>query len=72
MKTQERGPAVIRLEAGETEPAIDLVGQRAAAAVQTVRRPERRCPEPELGDGRILVLDGDPLPVDEWPVFAIG
>jgi hypothetical protein len=32
--------------------------------------PEPRHPELELGDGRILVLDGDPGPEDEWPVYA--
>ena len=32
-------------------------------------RPEPRHLEFDLGDGRVLVLDGDPGPMDDMPVF---
>jgi len=33
---------------------------------------EWRNPELPLEDGKILVLDAEPLPAEEFPIFAIG
>ena len=35
-------------------------------------RPEPRHPELDLGDGRVLVLDGDRGPTDDLPVFRVN
>ena len=32
-------------------------------------RPEPRHPELDFGEGRVLVLDGDPGPDEDWPVY---
>ncbi len=32
-------------------------------------KPQPKPPELDLGDGRVLVLDGDPIPEDDLPVF---
>ena len=52
--------------AGEIEPPPDIWWQCGAPA-----RPEPRHPELDLGDGRVLVLDGDPGPTDDMPVFHV-
>ena len=48
--------------------------QPAASSLQPDRpvRPEARHPELDLGDGRVLVLDGDRGPTDDLPVFRVN
>jgi len=51
--------------AGETELPPDIWWECGAPV-----RPEPKPPELELEDGRVLVLDGDPGPGEQWPVFS--
>jgi len=51
--------------AGETE-LPPKIWWECGAPVRTEPKP----PELELDDGRVLVLDGDPGPAEEWPVFS--
>jgi len=37
---------------------------------QGIRPLKPKLPERDLGEGRILVLDGDAGPIDDWPVFS--
>ena len=50
--------------AGEVAPPPDIWWECGAPA-----KPEPRHPELDLGDGLVLVLDGDPGPMDDLPVF---
>ena len=44
----------------------EFAWHRAQAPV----KPKPAHPELDLGDGRVLVLDGDAGAVDDWPVFS--
>jgi len=50
--------------AGECDPPPQIWWEHGSPV-----RPKPTHPELDLGEGRILVLDGEPAP-DEWPVFS--
>ena len=55
------------LWAGETEPPPAIWWECGSPVRPKPRQSEL---ELDLGDGRLLVLDGDPMPEDELPLFS--